>query len=88
MQCRKLIITFFISLISFAAQAQDETVISGFVTEQGTNVGVPFANVYFKGTFIGTVTDFDGKYSIKTISPKDSIFVSIIGYKSKTSNCQ
>ena len=69
-------------LLGFSAKAQ-ETVISGRVTEKGTNSGIPFVNIYFKGTFVGTVTDFDGTYSIKTNTPKDSIFVSIIGYKSK-----
>jgi len=63
--------------------AQQETVITGRVTEKGTNNGVPFANIYFKGTFMGTVTDFDGNYSFKTNQPKDSIFVSLIGYKSR-----
>ncbi len=78
----RVLFLFLVSALS--VHAQDETIITGHVTEIGSNVGVPFANVYFKGTFIGTVTDFDGKYSIKTVAPKDSIFVSIIGYKSKT----
>jgi hypothetical protein len=63
--------------------AQEETVISGVVTEAGTNSGIPFVNIYFKGTMIGTVTDFDGNYTIRTTTPKDSIYVSLIGYKSK-----
>lgn len=77
-------LTFLLSLLflSCAAFAQ-ETVIMGHVTEKGTNAGIPFVNIYFKGTFIGTVTDFDGNYVIKTTTPKDSIFVSLIGYKSK-----
>lgn len=70
-------------LISSWVHAQQETVIYGRVTESGTNTGVPFANIYFKGTFIGTVTDFEGNYQIKTTTPKDSIYVSLIGYKSK-----
>ncbi|OFY83707.1 MAG: hypothetical protein A3F72_12915 [Bacteroidetes bacterium RIFCSPLOWO2_12_FULL_35_15] len=63
--------------------AQMETIIAGRVTENGTNSGIPFVNIYFKGTLIGTVTDFDGNYYIKTSTPKDSIFVSLIGYRSK-----
>lgn len=70
-------------MFCFVAQAQQETIIRGRVTEKGTNAGIPFVNIYFKGTFAGTVTDFDGNYNIKTTAPKDSIFVSIIGYKSK-----
>ncbi|MCC6837789.1 MAG: carboxypeptidase-like regulatory domain-containing protein, partial [Bacteroidia bacterium] len=73
----------FFLLLSISLFAQKETVISGRVTEIGTNNGVPFANIYFKGTFQGTVTDFDGQYVLKTTAPKDSIFVSLIGYKSK-----
>ncbi|MCW3082745.1 MAG: carboxypeptidase-like regulatory protein [Bacteroidetes bacterium] len=69
-------------LLGFTVHAQ-ETVISGRVTEKGTNAGIPFVNIYFKGTFTGTVTDFEGYYSLKTNAPKDSIFVSQIGYKSR-----
>jgi hypothetical protein len=75
------ILIFFLQSLSI--QAQEETVITGRVTEKGANSGIPFVNIYFKGTFIGTVTDFDGNYSINTTTPKDSIFVSLIGYKSK-----
>jgi hypothetical protein len=75
------IILFF--FLSFSLKAQQETVITGHVTEKGTNAGIPFVNIYFKGTLIGTVTDFDGNYVIKTSSPKDSVYVSLIGYKSK-----
>ena len=79
-------ITLFISLflLSTLSIAQTETVISGRITEVGTNTGVAFANIYFKGTFIGTTADFDGNYSLKTIAPTDSVYVSLIGYKSKS----
>ena len=73
----------FLLILSFQMKAQNETVIAGRVTENGTNGGIPFVNIYFKGTLIGTVTDFDGNYYIKTATPKDSIFISLIGYRSK-----
>jgi len=72
----------FLLVLSIPLKAQ-ETVITGRVTEAGVNSGIPFVNIYFKGTLIGTVTDFDGNYSIKTSAPKDSIYISLIGYKSK-----
>ena len=80
---KKLLYFIIFLLLSFSLKAQQETTITGRVTEQGSNAGIPFVNIYFKGTFIGTVTDFDGNYFIKTGTPKDSIFVSLIGYKSK-----
>jgi hypothetical protein len=83
MKKQKIIFLFLFLFLSVVTNAQKETVITGRVTEIGTNSGVPFANIYFKGTFQGTVTDFDGNYTLKTTNPKDSIFVSLIGYKSK-----
>jgi len=83
MKLNKIGYLFIFLFISVASFAQQETVITGHVSEIGTNGGIPFVNIYFKGTLIGTVTDFDGNYSIKTSTPKDSIYVSLIGYKSK-----
>ena len=83
MSLKKTLFFLFFLLLSLLTQAQKETVITGRVTEKGANSGIPFVNIYFKGSFIGTVTDFEGNYSIITTSPKDSIYVSLIGYKSK-----
>ncbi len=74
----------FLFTITLQLRGQQETVITGRVTESGSNSGIPFVNIRFKGTFIGSVTDFDGTYSIKTKTPTDSIYVSLIGYKSKS----
>ncbi len=73
----------FILLNGLLLQAQQETLITGRVTETGSNSGIPFVNIYFKDTFIGAVTDFDGSYSIKTSTPTDSIYLRLIGYTSK-----
>lgn len=84
MKNKKVILVLLIVFANFFLFAQKETIITGRVTETGTNSGIPFANIYFKGTFQGTVTDFDGNYTLKTTSPKDSIYVSLVGYKSKS----
>jgi hypothetical protein len=44
---------------------------------------MPFVNVYFKGTTIGTTTDFDGFFKITSNTPTDSIVASYIGYISR-----
>ncbi|MCW3104142.1 MAG: carboxypeptidase-like regulatory protein [Bacteroidetes bacterium] len=80
---KKITYLLFLFVLSIQLKAQQETIITGHVTEKGTNAGIPFVNVYFKGTLIGTVTDFDGNYSITTNTPKDSIYISLIGYRSK-----
>ena len=73
---------FLLFLGSIGSQAQ-ETVISGKITDATTGDPIPFANVLFKGTTVGTTTDFDGKYLIKTSSPADSLLASYIGYRPK-----
>lgn len=57
--------------------------ISGVVTNKK---GVPVfaANVYLKSNPTkGSVTDFDGKFTLKIENNKDSLLVSFIGYKTK-----
>lgn len=68
------------SLLQQAAHAQ-ETVVRGKVTDANSGDPVPFVNVVFLGTTIGTTTDFDGHYELSTNTPGDTVAVSYIGYK-------
>jgi hypothetical protein len=79
-----LCITYLLLLICTPITAQKQTVISGKVTDLTTNEGISFANLFFKGTSIGTVTDIDGYYSISTDAPKDSLYIIMFGYETKT----
>jgi hypothetical protein len=56
--------------------------ITGLVVDE-TNQPLPGASVVVKGTTKGTSTDFDGRYTLKTVSSSGRIVVSFIGYKSK-----
>lgn len=78
-------ILFVLLMIAFSSlKAQPLTVIKGKVTDATTNEPIPFANVVFKGSVIGTATDFNGFYNISTKNAKDSISVIFMGYKQKT----
>lgn len=74
----KILIAFII--LPCIALAQ-QTVITGKVTDELTNEAIPFATIIFKGSTIGTNTDFDGNYRLNSTSPTDSILCTIIGYK-------
>jgi hypothetical protein len=67
--------------LSFGIRAQ-KTVVSGVVRDADTKETMPFVNVHFKGTKIGTTTDLDGKYRIETYYASDSLQASFIGYQS------
>jgi hypothetical protein len=76
---------FFIALLAVLLFIQmksnaQETIITGRVTDVLTNEPIPFVNIAFKGTAIGTNTDMDGRYTLKTTSPRDSLTASFVGY--------
>jgi Family of unknown function (DUF5686)/CarboxypepD_reg-like domain len=60
-----------------------ETIVRGKVTDANSGDPIPFVNVVFWGTSIGTTTDFDGRYEIRSETPTDSVAVSYIGYKTR-----
>ena len=65
---------------AFAVSAQDKTItVSGKVTDK-TGQPVISAGVFIKGTTVGTVTDFDGKYTLPNV-PSDAVLTaSNLGY--------
>ncbi len=83
-----LIRIYFFSLV-FAFLASSQAVqaqytFTGRVTDAETGEGMPFAVVSFKGTTIGTTTDFDGFYKLTTQNLHDSISASAMSYLTRT----
>ena len=56
--------------------------VTGVVID-GTGEPVVGANVVVKGTTNGTITDFDGNYTIEGVSANDVLVISYIGYLSQ-----
>jgi len=59
--------------------AQQSKTITGVITDE-TSAGVPGASIVIEGTSTGTVTDFDGKFSIRA-NANDVLVISFVGYK-------
>lgn len=73
-----LLILLFFSLFHFDAFAQEAVVVRGTVTDD-TGMPIPGVNVIQKGTSNGTVTNFDGEFSIQ--APMGAILeFSYVGY--------
>lgn len=71
-------------LLVVASLAMGQTTrISGRVSDAGTGEPLPFVNIAFVNSRIGTTTDFDGKYSFDTYYATDSIQVSSVGYSTR-----
>lgn len=78
----KLFYTFLLSWICIFMSAQQLT-ITGTVTDSKDGSPMPGVNVTIENTLQGTVTNIDGKFSIKSNSPEASLIFSFIGYTTK-----
>ncbi|TXD46307.1 TonB-dependent receptor [Polaribacter sp. IC073] len=79
----------FIAFIAFSQllTAQNKGTLKGLLTDKETNnAPLPFANVFIKGTTIGTTTDFDGNYSFKIPTGTHKVSFSFLGYKTIEKN--
>jgi len=59
--------------------AQNHTV-TGIITDKESGLGMPGVTVVEAGTFKGTTTDIDGKYSLTVSSPSATLEISFIGF--------
>lgn len=63
------------------ALSQEKYVISGKVFDAASKEPLPFVPLIIKGTTIGTQTDFEGNFTIKTNTIGDSLIAVYVGYK-------
>lgn len=76
---RTLLICFLCGALS--ATAQEAKTITGVITDE--NGPVPGASVFVKGTNTGTITDMDGRYSIRAAEGQE-LEVAFVGYETET----
>ena len=76
MNIKLLVPFFFFGIISVFAQ----TKISGHVLDE-QNESVPYANVFFKGSTEGTITDENGKFYLESQNTWETVVVSFLGYE-------
>ena len=60
------------------------TKVRGTIIDAATLEPLPFVNVTFKNSTIGTITNTDGEYFLETRNYYDSIIVSFVGYKQQS----
>ena len=78
---KHLFLLVFLMMTSVFAYAQGDNSIKGFVYETSNGEPVMFANVFLKGTTLGSTTDINGYFSITRIPDGTyTIMVTSIGY--------
>jgi len=79
-----LFITVFIIVVSakvsYAQNERGSSVVEGYVVDDATGDALPFVNIYFQNTTVGTSSDVDGKYKIKARHHNDTLVFSMIGF--------
>lgn len=80
----RILCAFFLLAMLLGSQfthAQNVTKIMGTVIDKKTKQPIPFVNIFLKGSGLGTTTDFEGRYSIETKTPTDTIQAQYMGYE-------
>ncbi|MBD0777532.1 TonB-dependent receptor [Maribacter sp. ANRC-HE7] len=80
---RYLLITLFLSLYTTPEAQAQELSVSGTITSAEDGLPIPGATVIIKGTTIGTISDFDGIYSINATTG-DILEFSFIGMEGQS----
>ncbi len=61
-------------------------IVYGLVVEKGSKKPVSFASVYYENTTDGTISNTDGRFSIKKSAKSNNLIISSLGYKTKIIN--
>ena len=77
----KSVFTIVVILLFAQVSIAQKTIVSGKVTDAKTGETLPFVNIVFKDSKVGTSTDIDGNYKIETYYATDSLIASFIGFK-------
>lgn len=76
-------IFYFIHFIFLNPAYSQITRVTGKVIDAQSKELIPFANIYFSDKSKGTVSDFEGNFSIETSTGPDSLIITSVGYSIK-----
>ncbi|MHA6279662.1 SusC/RagA family TonB-linked outer membrane protein [Salinimicrobium sp. CAU 1759] len=71
----------FFLLLGAGANAQESVTVSGTVVDAESQEPLPGVNILEKGTSNGTMTNFDGEYSIEVSGPNAVLVYSFMGFR-------
>jgi hypothetical protein len=67
-------------LIHFGISGQ-KTTIRGVVLDSETNEPIPYVNIGFQHSLVGTISETDGSFFLSTTRASDTLLVSSVGYE-------
>lgn len=82
-EMRKLKLLLFMLLLSISFVYAQQISINGTVTDNKLNEPIIGASVMVKGSTNGTITNFDGKFTLSNVQIGSTLVISYIGYQTK-----
>jgi hypothetical protein len=77
---KNFFLIFFLALLSLNLKAQQTYSVSGKVLDSESRDPLAFVNIIQTGTRYGISTDIDGKFTLRTAGPIESIWLTYVGY--------
>lgn len=74
----------FFAITHIAAFGQALTEVKGRVVDANTDEAMPYATIKFDGTNLGTISDINGNFLVKTQEAVTTVTVTLVGYKPVT----
>jgi hypothetical protein len=78
---KKFTAVIYLILVSTFFIYGQKTIVNGIITDKIYNEPIPFVNIYFKGTKIGTISDIDGRFHLSSYYGTDTVVASFIGFE-------
>ncbi len=80
------VLVFVLFLVNFMPIKAQQYTLTGVVTDSVTHEALSYVNVYLKGTKIGTKTNSDGEFILRTDMKSAHLVISSVGYKEFSRN--
>lgn len=80
---KKLTYLLFCLILGIGMATAQTTKVTGTVISADDNEPIIGASIVVKGTMVGTVTDFDGAFSLDVPSSAKTLVISYVGMKSQ-----
>ena len=80
---KKNLLTYIMAWMAALSLHAQQTTMQGTVADSETGERLPYVALRFRGTTIGTSTDDQGRFTLATATPGDSLEVSYLGYDTK-----
>ena len=83
---RRLLVSLVLCVAALLSAAQNTTIVRGVVLDSISNEPLPNVSVMLGETGMGTMTDTNGSFEIKSQSDFSQVTFSTLGYKSQSAN--